>query len=207
MQQQRCRITPTLHDILRRETRELHVALENVPAMSSFMSATADVSDYYHHLKVMYGYLRPLESSLLKAAAIPGAIAGGSVPSWQVVPRHETLANDLRQGGIDPEQLPQADDEYLPVMSCDVDAFGAGYVLEGSRLGGKLIDRHLERTFGDQLPRQYYADSNEPGRWPGFVDTLNTIENRQLQERISSVAVATFRGLLKWSSERRQIDE
>ena len=81
-----------------------------------------------------------------------------------------------------------------------VDALGAAYVLEGSRLGGRVIHMRLQNHFGASVPADYYAGAEEPARWPRFISVLSSIDNAQVLERISDSAVATFRCLCSWAA-------
>ena len=83
------------------------------------------------------------------------------LPSWQG--RTDLLQRDLKALG---HALPMALDWQPPEASGG--ALGALYVLEGSRLGGKMLSAQV----GDGLPREYLSAAHEKGGWPAFLQIL-----------------------------------
>lgn len=80
------------------------------------------------------------------------------------VPRLPLLAQDLAALGL---KLP----EPLMLDQRDSDGFrwGARYALEGSRLGGAM----LERRVAPGLPRSYLSSVHEKGGWVAFQKSLD----------------------------------
>lgn len=194
-----CQRRPTMRDILRERTAELHDSLEQTPVMSCLFSEVLHRDQYQQHLAVLYGFVLPLEEALITATE-GNSRAEPTVPVWPYQPRHAQLASDLRRLGVPPETLPVAHLQQLPPLTNPADALGAAYVLEGSRLGGRVIHKRLQDHFGASVPADYYAGAEEPARWPRFISVLNSIDTLQAQERISDSAVATFRCLSAWAA-------
>lgn len=101
------------------------------------------------------------------AALEPALTAAGfadALPDWPARQRLAALQADLAALAL---PLPQA----LPCPPLD-DAgslWGAGYVLEGSRLGGAVLAR---RVAGD-LPHSYLGGAQPAGAWPRFLQALD----------------------------------
>lgn len=134
---------------LRLRTRPLH---DQVDALYSRFDLSARPS-YGDFLKAQYRAVAGAETALAPFSALP---------TWRT--RTGLLADDLRQLGL---ELPQA--LRMDLVSSSAEAHGLLYVLEGSRLGGRL----LIRTVGPGLPSCFLADGHEPGEWRRFLADLN----------------------------------
>lgn len=95
------------------------------------------------------------------------------LPAWRG--RTDLLQHDLQTLG---HSLPTALDWHPPTGAGG--ALGALYVLEGSRLGGKMLSAQV----GEGLPREYLSAAHEKGGWPAFL--------QMLRERLST-RDATYR--------------
>lgn len=100
--------------------------------------------------------------SFLKAHA--RALAPLEAMARPAAPRLPMLAEDLAALG---ESMPDG----LAMQARDSDAFrwGALYALEGSRLGGAM----LERQVASGLPRAYLSAVHEKGGWQAFQRSLD----------------------------------
>jgi heme oxygenase (biliverdin-IX-beta and delta-forming) len=85
-----------------------------------------------------------------------------SLPDWR--PRTVCLEGDLAAFG---EELPSPIADVSP--SGDAERFGLLYVLEGSRLGGRLLLRRV----GVGFPARYLAAVHGPGEWRAFTRALD----------------------------------
>jgi heme oxygenase len=134
---------------LRLKTRPLH---DQVDALYSRFDLSAG-SSYGDFLKAQYRAVAGAETALAPFSALP---------AWRA--RTGLLADDLRQLGL---ELPKA--LRIDLVSSSAQAHGVLYVLEGSRLGGRL----LIRAVGPGLPSSFLADGHEPGEWRRFLAELN----------------------------------
>ncbi|WP_260482163.1 biliverdin-producing heme oxygenase [Sphingomicrobium flavum] len=91
--------------------------------------------------------------------ALDDADAASLVPEWPQMRRSPYIRADLEKLGADVPPLPA-----FPALRGDADILGALYVLEGSRLGGKL----LRQSVGERLPAAYLQHL-APTPWPEFV--------------------------------------
>ena len=102
------------------------------------------------------------------------------------------LADDLRHLRQVPALLPRPE---LPVLATEAAALGSLYVLDGSRLGGRLIARHVAETLGLRPGEglSYYG-CHEAGSWRAFCDRLNTsVRPGADSDAALLAALATFR--------------
>jgi heme oxygenase (biliverdin-IX-beta and delta-forming) len=116
---------------LRDETAEAHAGLE---AVTGFSAETMTHTGVVRFLGRLYGFHRVWEPWLANCVAAPEFLA----------PRSKTgiLEQDLRNLGIDaPRKLPLFGGDFgAPAMAGGV---GSLYVMEGSTLGGRVIDRWI----------------------------------------------------------------
>lgn len=84
-----------------------------------------------------------------------------SLPSWNG--RSEALARDLAELGLALPACMPAD----PPRS-DAEALGMQYVVQGSRLGGRMLSRRV----GSGLPKAYLSDAHGPGEWRDLLAHL-----------------------------------
>ena len=84
------------------------------------------------------------------------------MPEWPQMRRADLLREDLAAMGV---EAPHFDAELA--LASEAEVMGALYVLEGSRLGGKL----LRRSVASGLPTRY-LDHQAPLPWPVFVTQI-----------------------------------
>lgn len=128
-------------DRLRAETRADH---DHIEAVVGLLAPDLTRDRYVHFLERMLGYLEPLEAAL---SAASGWAQLGVDPRTRA--RAHLLASDLTSLGHGPEQLARLPRcEALPDVSSPSRALGCLYVLEGARLGGRVLTRALGPHLG-----------------------------------------------------------
>jgi heme oxygenase (biliverdin-IX-beta and delta-forming) len=153
---------------LRAETAAAHEAVD--AAYGGF--ALADPVSYAAFLRA---HARALP-------AVEQALAGWALPTWR--PRTEALAADLADLGV-PAPEPYAMSRPGEAAA----AWGMLYVIEGSRLGGAM----LERQVAAGLPRRYLASRHLPGEWRALLAALDAAATDDAwTERAVTAARATF---------------
>lgn len=89
----------------------------------------------------------------------------------------------------------------LPLLHGAAEALGSLYVLEGSTLGGRVIQRNVERCLGfsDRSGCTYFAGygASTGMMWRSFLTRLDEAPTTDA-ERIAAGAVATFECLADW---------
>lgn len=163
--------TPSARFVLREVTSVDH--LETEAAFAPFDIAEPD--DYRRFL-------------LAHAMVLPRFELGVTGQGWRDWhPRLPYLADDLAALG---EELPVA--MLAPAMS-PVAAWGVQYVLEGSRLGGKLLARRLPEGAPSRYLRPH-ADMSV--RWQAFCAALDAEASRggaRWMDEVTDSAKETFR--------------
>ncbi|UJQ95245.1 biliverdin-producing heme oxygenase [Mariluticola halotolerans] len=123
------------------------------------------VDDYRRHLRYHARVLVPLEKALQTnphVSALPDAAR-----RW----RSAALLDDLRVlGESQPEKVETAIRVTLGAFA------GAIYVLEGSRLGAKVLLRQLDAQADRDLPVAFLSHGADEKFWPSFVNWLNSRE-------------------------------
>ena len=118
----------------------------------------ADAAQYRTFLQAQAAAFIPVEQ------AIDAADTLAVVPDWPERRRADLLRQDLSELGAAPG-------EYLdpPALASPSAVLGAIYVLEGSRLGGRLLARSLPAD----MPRRF-IDSSDPKAWKRLVELLDS---------------------------------
>lgn len=129
--------------VLKEETQALHSALEQTQVSQQLMSPTLSRDTYLALLYAFYGAFAPLENALEKALKRHN----GSIAFH---PRVPLAIEDIRyisghSTDIPPVAPSSSQEPDLPSLPA---ALGVLYVLEGSRLGGKVISHQLGKTIG-----------------------------------------------------------
>lgn len=138
--------------ILRSATAAKH---DVVDAAYSRFDLTDPVS-YGHFLTAHARALPAIEAALAACDTIPA-----------FAPRTAALRTDLAALGLEmPDPLPFAPPEI------EAAAFGALYVIEGSRLGGAMLAKQVPAF----LPHAYLSATHQPGSWRAFGELLDRAE-------------------------------
>ena len=127
---------------LRAETRVLHAATERHLAPAERLQ---DVHGYVRLLRTLYPLYASVEARLLSFDAFAALD-----PSLDVLARRRAhlLLADLRALGVDADPRGDMRDAAAPGLGHFAHALGALYVLEGSRLGGRLLARRVAANIG-----------------------------------------------------------
>lgn len=165
----------TAHALLRAATRDAH---DRVDAAFSAYDLTDDC-DYAQFLAAHAAAFLPVEEALTDRGA------EGLFPGWVVRRRGEALRADLAELGVAPLSPIAA-----PAFGGDAPLAGGAYVLEGSRLGGRLLATRV----GPALPRRFLSASPTPdGGWRDFIALLERILYSDVERQVATAsAVATF---------------
>jgi heme oxygenase len=107
-------------------------------------------------LQFMYRGLQPVEDGL------DGAVAGRLYPAWHDRRRAAVLRGDIRRAGAG---IPDTR-EPVPFANA-LEVWGGLYVLEGSRLGARLIARDWPDA---DLPG--FLRPDPAGTWPKFLECI-----------------------------------
>lgn len=180
---------------LRAATAKAHEALERDLA---FLSAAQDRGRVLDLLQRFYGFHRAWEPAL--ALSPLGPIAAGR-------DRLPHLCADLHALG-----LSAADVAALPhcgaaakLVATRAGALGSLYVMEGSTLGGQVINHGLRRTaWAPPGGLSYFNPHGKAmaARWRDFLSLLEIQAAGEDVEAVAEGAVRTFEHLAAWLKER-----
>lgn len=140
---------------LRSATAEDHARVD--AAYGRFDLGSRD--DYARFLVAQARAYLPAEAAL-ERADIPRLLA-----DWAGRRRSGQLRQDLAELGIS-----GIDAEPFPPLTSEAQALGAAYVLEGSRLGGRLLARGVP----EQFPRRFIT-SGSSSLWGDFLAVLGRV--------------------------------
>lgn len=159
----------SLHELLKNETRDLHLRAER--AFARFELSQAE--GYGEFLQAQAAALLPLE------AALDRQHAASLLDDWSERRRGDALCADLAALGLAAPPL-----QPEPRFASAEQVLGALYVLEGSKLGARYL---LARVVGPGLARgdsriaravaflSFDTDPARAGMWPAFLARLDTI--------------------------------
>lgn len=167
-----CRPTP--HQALRAATAGAHEALDR--RFGAF--DLGDREDYGRFLLAHAAAIEPVEQALDRAGM------GGLIDDWTERRRSALIAADLAQLGLPlPPPLP-----FAPLKD-DGAAWGAAYVVEGSRLGGSLLAGRV----ADDLPRAYLATPLPKGAWRKLLAKMDrALYPQAMREPAIAAALRVF---------------
>jgi heme oxygenase (biliverdin-IX-beta and delta-forming) len=175
---------------LRTMTRPAHRALEEALGL---LDTPLDLDGYRRLLARLYGFWigwEPQISGLLQDAAM-------------LAPRRRLhlVAADLAALGVPDDELAALPRCPLTPLHDAAEALGSLYVMEGSTLGGRLIQAHIQRCLGSvafnccAYFRGYGAETGV--MWQAFLALLDAAPAADTR-RIGNGAVATFERLGWW---------
>lgn len=145
-----------------------------------------------------YGHFLAAHAAAVSAVepALDAAGMARLIPDWPARRRAALIRADLDALGIEPP-VPLAP----PVLAGDAAAWGAAYVIEGSRLGGAFLARQV----GAGLPTAYLAAPQAKGAWRTFLQAL---DEALVSERQCAGATAAARATFEIfeAAGRRQLE-
>ncbi len=173
--------------MIREATADLHTALEAHPFMSVVTDPAVQVNDYCNYLLLMREVQKQYENLVLPAVA--KNFAGKLSPSSHLIER------DIQYLGCVEAKTPDPLDLELPLASTSF-MLGFVYVMEGSKLGGKVILNHINRKLGFDENRgaAYLAGDghNTGAHWKSFMQHFSSyvIKNHGAEDAIAGARFA-----------------
>jgi heme oxygenase (biliverdin-IX-beta and delta-forming) len=155
---------------LRSKTANSHLLIEQNSISQSLMSQRVTTSEYAQYLKSMYGFVYGFEKMV-----------------FPLLKHHELLQiEDRRKAHFIQQDLallnhtaaqPYVNDELFNThYQSAAAALGGMYVLEGSTLGGQMINKHLSKFLGDSVAGKttyLTAYAGQTGSmWKNFLQLL-----------------------------------
>ena len=183
---------------LRRETEADHRAVEGVVPL---MHEGLNTAEYVQCLQQIYGVVAAWEERAAEAA--PPWLQ----PALRARQRKSLLELDLACFGVT-----EKDDKRptLPEMNDLPSLFGMMYVMEGSRLGGQYIARHVETVLhlSEGRGNAYFrGNGNQTGpMWKEFCEMLKLRIPEDQTEAVVISAKAMFATFGKWMQGNPAMD-
>jgi heme oxygenase len=183
----RCATMGTLHmddllDRMRATTRARHAHLESRLGSHERPWTRAK---YARLLRISYAVIAPVEDLVVDRL---GVLVAAPPPAT----RAERLRADLTELGHDPRTRTGP---RRPQVESEADAFGVGYVLQGSLLGGAVIARQIRSDCaGPEIPTRYLElyGPELPKVWARYCAALNEFGRAAAEaERQGVVAAAS----------------
>ena len=174
----------SLTDRIKQETAEAHLALEQLDILSSlnndnFMSK----KNYQHIIKKFFIVISSLEKSVQAHLKLyPDA-------NHYFLPCGDALWLDLQSLETN-IKIPMRPINFK--VECDEDFYSILYILNGSKLGAKIINKNLTK-YNQHLPNQYFCKCACLNlKWNNFCEILN---KRDIN---ATVFIQNLLGLYNW---------
>jgi heme oxygenase (biliverdin-IX-beta and delta-forming) len=184
----------SLAQLLKSDTLLQHEAAEEI--LFPRLNNIATIKDYADILKTFYGFYAPLEkliSEYITAIHLPDIRERKN--TWLII-------DDLLDLGENVFELKIC--HTLPQIENVSQAFGALYVMEGSTLGGRMIQKMLLKNHPGMLQPKHLSFFNGYGdatsaKWKSFLESLENIEDRST---VVAAANETFTLFQNWIKQR-----
>ena len=168
---------------LRAATDDLHRELDTRLSRLNL----SEPADYRQFLKFQARSLPPIEDAL--AAAGLGTVVAG----WSERRRTHAIEADLASLG---EAMPPR--AAAPAIAGIAELLGTAYVVEGSRLGARVLHRQV----GDGLPAAFLSGDGSLGPWPALLDAMESrLDSGLLVEDAEGAACRCFAWFLDAAGE------
>lgn len=182
--------------VLKSATSHLH---EKVDAAMPLSRPAPTLQDYSSHLRILGGWLRDLQALGVDPARLRAEAEAIDADLSECA----SLLAQPASAEVQTASLPSPSAEGAP----DALAWGARYVLEGSRLGAKVLHRHLAPSLAPH-PLAYLSGAGwvAEGAWRDFLEALRRhVATAPDIERACEGAQAAFRLLLQRCGSQRQV--
>lgn len=170
-------MSDSLRGFLRKATYEKHQQLDRLATVFSIDTRAG----YARFLAAQAAALIPLEMALENSGV------HDVLPDWPVRSRRAALLRDLTILAAPYATAP------VPVPASAAEIFGVLYVLEGSRLGARVILRELDPSIHALGATQYLRHGEDAGLWQSFLTALeNTPAARSDVAAVEAAANSAF---------------
>ncbi|HEX7303978.1 biliverdin-producing heme oxygenase [Lentzea sp.] len=178
---------------LRTDTRAAHLALEDAVG---FRPQCITSSRYEDVLAAFLGFHEPLEKALEASAT------AHRLP-WVLSPGAAQLTDDLRGLGWTEERVAAVPRSGPPDVEALPALIGSLYVVEGARLGGRLITRWVTDALGPAPVSFFAGDGTARRRFGEFGAMAAAVLPAGDAAAAVEAANAHFRQLRHWLTTRR----
>lgn len=157
-----------LSERLKEETQSLHDAIEQNPFMAKMQNNSFNHEDYKDLLVLFYGLHHMAEGQL-------GEYEELNMPLRE---RTSCIEADLKELGCCEMHMHKSCDTDLELKIDTLSkAYGALYVLEGSRMGGMFLTKMIRSQLGSAIPVSYFEGFKE--KTPAYVSEFKEFLNEK----------------------------
>ncbi len=157
---------------IKQSTAESHLRLESQALLSAIMLPSVTRLQYCHYLTLMKKIEEVYERKIVTQLA-------GSFAKFEQGKASHLITDDLNNIGVIAPQSFVGRDYSIPAEKISIPfSLGFMYVMEGSKLGGKVIYKHIHRTLGysENCGAKFIADygNNTFVLWKEFLSKFST---------------------------------
>lgn len=172
---------------LRAATRPAHERLDGALGL---LGGQLDCAAYTRLVERFYGFWRGWEPHVAAQLHDEAFLAPRR--------RLHLLAADLAALGRSPHAIEQLPSCPVPLVRDAAEALGSLYVMEGSTLGGRVIQRNVERCLGPAACSYFAGYGPDTGAmWRSFLARLDDAPAAQASQ-VARGATATFERVGWW---------
>lgn len=182
-----------LLDELQAETESLHAEADEEAIQ---LLGPVSVADYWRFLVRTYGFVGPVERSILAAPGLEEVLDARRFHKAQLL-RRDLLELGMRSEEVD--RLPQC---TVPLFDSAEEALGWAYLIERSALGHTNLFRHLalvipgDVAFTSTYLKCYFGAVGE--MWCTFGNALDKFSDPMQSRRVIESAKTAFRTFRSW---------
>ena len=152
---------------IKEATAEQHLAMEDDPLLAQLLSPQLTPAQYITYLSLFLKVSEAYETHILPVSI-------NSLSGWKVSPPSKKIYRDLETLGVNTPAEPLEAYKLPDAFSGPAFALGFTYVMEGSKLGGKVLARSVCKTLGlsESAGAVYLSDYGQDSfpLWKQFVD-------------------------------------
>ncbi|WP_107852559.1 biliverdin-producing heme oxygenase [Oceanimonas marisflavi] len=179
-------VNSPLAALLRQATREAHRQLDQHRLLRPLLDARLTHADYLAALSALYPGQRWLEQGVQAGLQTLGL-------HYPLQLRASMLAADLAQLH---QPVSPGDEVYLAIAN-PAQLIGCLYVLEGARMGSRVIARQVRRTLGQSVPMRFFSAAEDTDAdWPRLWQFAEHHCSPALYQNAADAARTAFEGVL-----------
>lgn len=182
---------------LRSHTAPMHQALEQNNYSIALMSSGISLNDYRVYLEKIYGFIASFEDVVFPKLK-------DIFPDIEAKQKSALLEEDIKKLGGNIETIPIFNHSRMAGMYDNVSsALGGLYVIEGSTLGGMIINNHVVKHLEEQVKGKtnyftVYGDKTATN-WRSFLKVFVIASESLLNpDQVIEAAADTFEALDAW---------
>lgn len=147
---------------LREATKDQHTKLDQISEMKQLTSDSVETDDYKNYLLAFLMIYSSIESDIYDNSSkyMEGIHSNQRIPHLKNDLKYFETQNATKESG---SELNLRKNEYL----------GALYVLEGSRLGGNIIGKHLQEKLDLEKRNLEFLFARPSIKWSQIISLLN----------------------------------